>query len=335
MIYWQVAAGDRGRNYSNLFFEYGIMCVGGENQIRTLGKVKKGDIVILKRGRSEILGAGKIIEKNGIVNAEDEKWLGDFDGWNLKAYTNVEWHRPKKLISVSSGLGIGTIMKASDPKIQRKADDIITSHPQVHPKPKPNLDDIYRLKDEEIIEFLISEGFRPGNAEELTNTFNRIRLLANFYYNQCKWEEIREHETRTFLILPLLFAMGWSEQRLKIELGAGKRKRVDIAAFSKPFSGWGDEKEYCSLIIESKGFSKGLDTAREQAIAYAEAFPNCKTVIVSNGFCYKAFTMKGKKEFSSTPTAYMNLLKPTNKHPIYPDSKGTLEVFKLILPRAC
>lgn len=332
MTYWQVAAGDRERDYSNIFFKYGIMCVGGKKQIRTLKKVEEGDIVILKRGVSEILGAGKIIKRDGRVYAEDEKWLGDFDGWNLKAYANVEWHRLKEPIAMSSGLVMGTIKKAPNPQVQKKANDIIANYPQQSPKPKPNLNNIHTLKDEEIIEFLISEGFRPGNAEELTNTFNRIRLLANFYYNEClTWKDVREHETRTFLIMPLLFALGWSEQKMKIEYGIKGRGRVDIAAFSRPFIGRDNENKYCKLIVESKGFEKGLDTAKDQVIAYAEAFPNCKKVIVSNGFCYKAFRKKGDT-FSTTPIAYMNLLRPTNKHPLYLDSKGTLEVFKLLLP---
>jgi len=331
MTYWQVAAGDRGREYSDLFFKYGIMCVGGDNQ-KTLRNIKEGDIVILKRGRSEILGAGKIIERDGIVNAEDEKWLGDFDGWNLKAYANVEWHRPEESIQAPQLLGMRTILKVPNRQHQEKADEIIAKYPRLRSEPKPNLNEISLLKDEEIVEYLISKGFRPGNAEELTNTFNRIRLLANFYYNECDWKEVREHETRTFLIIPLLFALGWSEQKLKIELGIKDRKRVDIAAFSKSFvKALDDEMEYCKLIIESKGFQFGLGNVRKQAIAYAEAFPNCEKVIVSNGFCYKAFSKKGDT-FSTIPTAYTNLLKPTNKHPLYPNSEGTLGVFKLLLP---
>ncbi len=331
MTYWQVAAGDEGRNYSDLFFEYGIMCVGGENQIKTLMKVEEGDTVILKRGKSEILGAGKIIKRDGVIHSKDEKWLGDFDGWDLRSYTNVEWHRPEKPIPIHSGLAIGTIMKLWNIDIQKIAHTITTNYPKLEPKPKPNQDDVYTLKDDEIVEFLISEGFRPGDAEELTNTFNRIRLLANFYYNKCNWYKIREHETRTFLIMPLLFALGWSEQKLKIEHGI-KGGRIDIAAFSKPFLGdQDDENKSCKLIIESKAFSVGLDYATKQAVAYAKAFPNCKKIIVSNGFCYKAFLKKGDT-FSTTPFAYMNLLKPTNKHPLYPNSKGTLELFKLLLP---
>ena len=52
--------------------------------------------------------------------------------------------------------------------------------------------------DEEILEFLINEGLRPSAAEDLTTAFRRIRLLAKYYYSNCNWEDIREHETRTF-----------------------------------------------------------------------------------------------------------------------------------------
>lgn len=310
------------------------MCVGGDDQVETLRRVKEGDVVIIKHGRNKILGAGKVIKRNGKVHDDDEEWLGDFDGWDLSTYANVEWHRPPKPIKTSSMLGMGTIMTVPNSRHQKIANDIIKKYPKFPSKLKPNLKKIRTLEDEEIIEFLISEGFRPGNAEELTNTFNRIRLLANFYYNNCEWGEVREHETRTFLIIPLLFALGWSEQKLKIELGIEDRKRVDIAAFTKPFLGgdWDNEKENCKLIIEAKGFSKGLDTVREQAIAYAKSFPKCKKVIVSNGFSYKAFIRKKDGTFSTKPIAYMNLLNPTNRHPLYPASKGTLKVFKLLLP---
>ena len=333
MEYWQVAAGDRGRDYSNLFFEYGIMCVGGETQINTFKQVEEGDVVVLKRGISKILGAGKIIKQDGTVCKEDEKWLGDFEGWDLRNYANVEWHQLEKPLPISSGLTMGTIKRLHDTNLQKKANEIIEKYPKIKFKQKPDLSDIYKLENEEIIDFLIEEGFRPGNAEELNNTFNRIRMLAKFYCEKCDWDQVKEHETRTFLIIPLLFALGWSEQKLKIELGITNRRRVDIAGFSKPFFGSDDQNEFknCKLIIESKGLSRGLDTAREQAIAYAETFPNCKKVIISNGFCYKAFQKEGDT-FSTTAIAYMNLLHPTNKHPLYLNSKGTKEIFKLLLP---
>ncbi len=332
MDYWQVSAGAEGRKYAYLFFDYGIMCVGGDTYEKRIKEVKKNDIVVLKGGKSEILGAGIIQEKNGNINFIDEEWLGNFEGWNLKDYVYVEWHQPKEPIEVNEGLTIGTLFRLHNDKIKKIADEIIETFPKNKPKPKPDLSRIKKIDDNSIIDYLIKQGMRPRNAEELTNTFNTIRLLANFYYEECEWDEVREHETRTFLIMPLLFALGWSEQKLKIELGKGNRERIDIACFNKPYTKTLDEeRKNCILLIESKGFSQGLDTGRDQAVEYAKVFPNCDKIIVSNGFCYKAFNKLGN-EFSTTPSAYMNLLNPTDKYPLYPESKGTLEIFKMLLP---
>jgi hypothetical protein len=332
MNYWQVAAGAEGRDYAYLFFDYGIMCVGGDQYEKRIKEVKKDDIVVLKGGRREILGAGIIQEKDEKINHIDEDWLGDFEGWNLKDYVYVEWHRPKEPIEVSEGLTIGTLFRMYDETTKKIAHEIIDTYPKIIPKPKPDLSQIKKIDDNSIINYLIKQGLRPRNAEELTNTFNTIRLLVNFYYEECNWDEVREHETRTFLIMPLLFALGWSEQKLKLELPTGERRRIDIACFNKPFiETLDEEKKNCILLIESKGFSQGLDTARAQAVEYAKAFPNCDKIIVSNGFCYKAFCKDGP-EFSTMPSAYMNLRNPKDKHPLYPESKGTLEIFKMLLP---
>lgn len=71
------------------------------------------------------------------------------------------------------------------------------------------------VEDAQILEFLIREGMRPAQAEDLTSAFRRIRLLATYYYEHCRWSDVREHETRTFLIMPLLLALGWAEQQVK------------------------------------------------------------------------------------------------------------------------
>ena len=89
--------------------------------------------------------------------------------------------------------------------------------------------------------------------------------------------DIREHETRSFLVLPLLLALGWSEQQIKIELGVkGERKRIDIACFARAYrrdSSGELNYEDCTLIIETKDFRLGLEEAPDQAKAYAEHFP--------------------------------------------------------------
>ncbi len=313
--YWQVSAGYSGRDYTKEFLQYGIAFVGGDTQIRTMNKVKANDRIILKRGLSEIIAVGEIIVREGKVNGNNDKaWLMDFDGWDLPAYCYVAWHVPGNPIK-TKGLNQGAIKLLHKEDLKKLAEKIIAENP-----PNKDIDTepvaTRKVEDTEILEFLIREGLRTGAAEELTRAFNRIRLLASYYRSQCKSEDIREHETRTFLILPLLLALGWPEQQIKIELGAGERRRIDVACFSKPYrrdSSNNANNKDCALILESKGLSQGLNYAPDQAKEYAEHFPNCQVVVVSNGYCYKAYLRGKEGKFQQKPSAYLNLLNPQDR----------------------
>lgn len=155
------------------------------------------------------------------------------------------------------------------------------------------------------------------------------------------WGEFKEHEIRTFLIVPLLLALGWRREQIKIEvnprkLGAQSVKSIDIACFSSGYQP-GEVEENgnnCTLVIESKRFDAGLThEAFVQAKDYAEPMPNCNLILISNGYCYKAFTRNEGEEFSDQPSAYLNILKPRDRYPLYPDqTDGALEVLRLMLP---
>jgi hypothetical protein len=254
----------------------------------------------------------------------------DFDGWNLPAYCFVEWHKPAQP-SLVKGLTRGTILAVHEEELTKLADEILTTVP-----PKKNYDPepgvTKPVEERDILQLLIRQGLRPGAAEDLTEALKRIRSLADYYYDsgKCGWEDIREHETRTFLTIPLLIALGWAEQQIKIELPVTERKRADVACFPKPYSG---KNEECTLLIETKGFKQGLDYADEQAKEYAEHFPRCKVVAVSNGFCYKTFTRARNGGFSKLPSGYLNLLNPRDRYPLNPEKvAGCLEVLRLLLP---
>jgi hypothetical protein len=145
------------------------------------------------------------------------------------------------------------------------------------------------------------------------------------------WEDVREHETRTFLVIPLLLALGWSEQQIKIELSCSGG-RIDIACFASSYKRDNNE---CVAIIETKGFSSGLDYAAKQAKSYSKDFPNCKIIIVTNGYCYKVYRRDkaNQSRFSPLPLAYLNLLKPKDSYPLDPKNVGgALEAIKCLLP---
>jgi hypothetical protein len=324
--YWQVAAGSKGRNYANLFIKFGLAFVGGDPHVKTMSQVAPGDIIILKDGLSSIVAVGEVVSRNGKHNGCDDKpWLRDFDGWDLRAWCNVDWRVPKTPFS-TTGLTRTTIQRIHQDNHIKIADNLLRLSKSSFAAEPP---DTPEVTDSQILEFLISEGLRPSAADELTNTFRRIRLLADYYYNNCTWEEIREHETRTFLIVPLLLALGWAEQQLKIEYPA-EGGRVDLACFSRAQN---QKNSECVLILESKDFASGLDYAQEQARSYAKSFPSCRVLVVSNGYCYKTYIRDGKSAFSATPSAYLNVLKPRARYPLDPDSvDGALEVLRLLLP---
>ncbi len=330
MNYWQIASGSLGREYEDQFLRFGMAFVGGDDKVAAMSKVKEGDRVLLKKGMYKVVAAGEVVNRKGKCQGKDDKeWLHDFDGWNLRAYCFVDWHEPDKPVE-TEGLTRATIQRVNKKNLRDICDSIIETVPAKEDyDPEPEATELVEYS--QILSFLIQEGLRPGSAEELTAAFNRIRLLAQYYYDSShRWEDIREHETRTFLIIPLLLALGWAEQQLKIELPVAGRQRADIACFSKPYGG---NNEDCIILIETKGFSQGLDYAQDQARGYAEHFPNCQVVLVSNGYCYKAFRRDKDGYFSQTPSAYLNLLKPRDRYPLDPQNvKGSLEALRLLLP---
>jgi len=336
MNYWQIAAGSEGRDYSEDFLRFGMAFVGGPTQQATMKKVREGNCILLKRGLTQLIAAGTVVRRNGVFSGDgDKRWLADFDGWGLHAYCYVDWHVPNKPWSVS-GFTQNAIQEVRQAALKQAADDILRQFPIRVPDPEP--EDVEKLTDEEILDFLITEGLRPAAAEELTSAFRRIRLLATYYFYKCDPHDIREHETRTFLIMPLLLALGWSEQQIKIELGVKGVGRIDVACFSKSYmrnkKGEPNNKD-CVLIIETKGFAQGLSFTHAQAKKYAAKFPSCKAVVVSNGYCYKTYPKDSVDMFSDHPSAYLNLLDAKKRYPVDPKHvAGGLEVLKLLLTQS-
>ena len=325
--YWQVAAGSGSRDYVDKFLQFGMAFVGGDEPIATMEQVKLGDIVILKRGLSKIVAVGEVVSRDGGHRGNKTKpWLRDFDGWDLSAFCHVEWRKPAVPIN-TDGLTRATITRVQQSR-HRELADANLSLPVLPHSPEPR--EVDGLSDDEILDELIANGLRPAAADELTTTLRRIRLLAEYYYKKCRWEDVREHEARTFLVIPLLLALGWAEQQLKIELPCGQG-RVDIAGFRTPYHRGSTD---CMLLIETKDFSSGLDQASGQAQRYAADFPSCGTLLVSNGYCYKLFSRKPEaNEFAQTASGYLNLLNPRKRYPLDPDNvDGGLRVLLGLLP---
>jgi len=336
MNYWQVAAGDGGKDYSGVFLKYGVMLKGpgdpGEyfrnkqyyentyksNDITVFAEeVKAGDIVVLKRP------SGKLWEVLAVGTVKgDYDYLpvfGDMEGWDLQHCRYVEWVKPKSVTRIP-GLTRGAFKRVNKQSTIKTIVNVLKSGIPLTPTriPEPPK----KLNDEDLIDILIDHGLRPKDAEDFTQTIHRIRRLVKWYCNNG--EDVKEHETRTFLIVPLLLALGWPEQKLKIEWN-----NIDIAFFEKPYSEKNENNE-CIIILESKKLWEGLDYATSQASTYASKYPKCKTLIVSDGCCYKLFERKGTTWRYS---AYLNILKPKFTHPYEPNVGGAPDVFLSLMEK--
>ena len=283
MAYWQIAAGSFSRDYTDRFIRHGLAFVGGDWQCQSMAQVKSGDIVILKRGLYLIVAVGIVVERQGVAQAcEGKDWLLDFDGWELPAWCNVDWHVPPKPTE-TTGLTRATIQGVKQQHLLTIANQILQETPKrTAYEAEPTATE--PVLEEEIIGDLIRYGLRPGAAEELTQALRRIRLLARFYLSRDS-SLTKEHETRTFLVVPLLQALGWPEQRIQIEYTVKGVGRADIACFRKPVLtavGHEDQENGITLLIETKGLEQGLDYAPDQAKGYAKKFPSCNVIVVTN-----------------------------------------------------
>jgi len=328
--YWQVMAGSFGRALTPIFVKFGMACVGGEDPIAKMGYIKVGDIVVLKSGQRMLEAVGEVVERNGISGGNGDKdWL-DFDGWYMPAYRYVDWHVPTEPLDVRETTGHSftrdTIDRIKQDSHMELANTLLQLpvYPSISEPPPTN-----PVADEDFSRFFVSEGLTASSAYDATNQIRELRSTAENYYYNFKPEDVREHLTRQFLIVPLLLALGWSPQQIQIEYPS-KGGRLDIACFSKAFN---RNDRDCVLIVEAKGFAQGLDYAADQAHAYAKGFPSCEVIVISNGYCYKTYKRHESGEFASTPSAFLNLLKPRNRYPIDPENvDGATGVLKWLLP---
>ena len=331
--YWTVAAGDSDRDYSQVFLDFGVMLVGPgdsgkyfenehayaqEPSVRRFAEeVKPNDVVVLKRGMKNIIAAGIVDDRNDSYFHSEV--FGDVDGFSLQHGRHVTWHKAQNEVEIA--LPRGRLRRTYSPQAKEIAERIINENASLKSRKIPT-DELQVIKDEDLIACLIDNGLSSGQAENVISAFNRIRRLGGWYVKKAEHEKVvvSEHETRAFLVVPLLLALGWPEQRLKIEW-----KNVDIAFFKNNYADGASP----TMILESKRLGFPLLRAEEQAKDYSNRFPNCSKLVASNGIHYLLFV---KEKNGWLPKAYLSLLKPLDRHSYYEEIKGAPELLRQLLP---
>lgn len=244
----------------------------------------------------------------------------DVEGWDLQHCRKVEWVCPTEEV-FTDGLAMGTFQRVHKREAIEKAEEVLKEGGKLEAKgiPPP----ARRISDEDLVETLISNGLRPADAETVIQTVWRVRRLARWYARYGR--DMSEHETRTFLIAPVLLALGWSEQRIKIEW-----KNVDMALFQEVYQRGQDPL----VILESKRMREGLHFAEWQARRYAKDYPGCSRLVVSDGTLYQLYVKHGEEwDMKRDFTAHMNLLNLKDRHLYWASVGGAPELFVSLMPK--
>jgi hypothetical protein len=126
----------------------------------------------------------------------------------------------------------------------------------------------------------------------------------------------------TFLVLPLLFALGWTEEGLALEWN-----NVDVAGFS----GSATSHDNCVMICEAKALSNGLSGVLAQAVGYysQHALKNCRRILITQGSRFYLYTPGHETEWS--PSGYINIENIRANH-IIPAGTSAIDTLIALMP---
>ena len=329
---WQVAAGDTKRNYVDMCLAHDVILNGpGEygpwpnckEMIRNDGytpwkiadlrrfcqEIQDGDFVVLRLGLNSIYGVGKVV--GGYKYREE---FNDVDGWTLGHVRQVRWlwkYEEKPKVFEGSTLKRGTTQRLSSPHVESWLETLHISDTECG-RPLVDLSEDAPSADisvNEISEYLFDKGVANHSISNLLDQINELIRIANWYNRSAS--KPSEYETISYLVVPLLRALGWTPQRMAIEWN-----RIDVALFtSLP-----RDSESLSVVVEAKPIKSASLSALSQAERYAEEYKNCRRIILTDGLRYGVFVrdfVDYREQLKFSLDSYLNLTNLRAAYPIY------------------
>jgi len=352
---WQVAAGEPGRNYTPLFLKYDVMFLGPgrygpyceevyrpliergiwtNQKIGTIKrfatKVRPGDIVLLRNGHS-VVSVG-VVAENGYSHDET---FDDVLGWDLQHVQRVIWQEDlsDELKQIQKDGAIYDAIRGpmpmftsvKNPQIRARVENLFGQCRTRPLKPMPEkIPPPLRL--DELGAELFSKGLSNEAVDKVMLAIQRQRRLAKWYDEYGKRSDRpTEHEVVAHMILPLLLALGWSEQLLAVEW-----HKIDLAAFScTPTTA-----ESCCLVCEAKGLEHALQQkVFEQAVGYTNKLRlnYCKNILLTDGMRLYRYQREEDGGWNEVPVGYLNVKLIRTDH-IAPEGTNAVDTIMALTP---
>jgi hypothetical protein len=331
---WQFAAGGKGRDYGDLLIDWDVIILGpgrhgpfSKNRDAYQGKhdvvkfyeeMEEGDLIVLRMGTSDVYALGIVA---GPARYRDI--FGDIDGWDLRHSRRVKWlwtHDGEQKSFESYTLDWGqTIHKGVDSEVEEWIDSLplkggtdreLRTLPGESGQP---------ISMQDIGRYLFDSGVDSNAINDLIEEIDELNRIANWYARSEASPS--EHETVSYLVIPLLRALGWTPQKMAVEW-----EKIDLALFS----GLPREPERLIGAVEAKQWRNSCLSARSQAERYANevAAESCERLVVTDGNRYGVFVRDGD-DFPDRPDAYLNLADPKDGYPVM-ESEGAQEALRLM-----
>jgi len=335
---WQIAAGERGRYYSDLFLRYDVMFmgpgsygpfIGNRKKYKEAGSLKKvrcfcedvrpGDFVLLREGYQVI--------SLGLITDDEYFWddrLDDVYAWDLQHCRRVTWQnhlqpylariQSEKVDLFHNRKQIPTFTRVEDSAVLDSIRHLLSDVKER--KVKDLFPDIpLPLTSDQIRDELFNRGFAFEALGQVISVLEHLSKIGSWYGEN--WETSgrpSEHEIVAHMILPLFHTLGWSEQLLAIEW-----RKIDLAAFS----GAPTNAEKCVLVCEAKSLWSGLQNVWGQAVNYVQQHEliGCKKILITDGLRYFLYQHKGD-DWKQSPDGYLNIRAIRTKHLIPANTNG-------------
>jgi len=318
MNVWQIATGEPGRDYRELFFDHDIMIMGPSHlgdaltnsyargsanspnrQVHNFAHgPKKGDRVLM-RFAHDVISIGQIPQEDGYQYSFDDNFRCVY-GWDLCHCRRVKWAKNYSLGDLASVYQTAkqkpTFTRVHERHIVKMVQDIKNAYFEGPLKELPNIDSsIY--SDEELGVELFRAGISNKNVSDILIALQQAERLCA-WYPRCG-RSPSENEIVSHIILPLFLGLGWSHQQIAVEWN-----KIDMAFFKKTPT----TPDNCVMVLEAKGLGSAASDVLQQPKNYVESLElnNVKHIVTTDGenlFMYE----KSDNEWILNPIGYLNV----------------------------
>lgn len=347
---WQIACGEKGRRYQRLFLDHDVMFLGpgrfgayapslydlnpearaeGEGKITYIRQfateVQQGDLVLLRSGYT-VLSIGVVDSDYFHTTAFDDVYA-----WDLEHCRRVIWQRQHDdaLLQRQSGADlfedrkqVPAFTRVNHPRNLDPIRDLLS---QVTRRPRNDLPEAPPppLTPEQLSDALFREGLGYDACQHVERSVRKLRGLLDWYTEERSPGRPTEHEVVAHMILPLMLALGWSEQLLAVEW-----RKIDLAVFTHAPT----TPASCGLVCEAKGMDNPLQDVVEQAIGYCDKhhLDNCSKILVGDGGYFSLYR-KREDQWESDPSGHVSLRK-LRRHYLLPKGADAVKTLMALTP---